>query len=278
MSDLILKLLLRLFPAKSARLASRILESQRMVDRLPPERALALAAALQRHESNREYDATLPWRMECYAQEGEDLLLARLFGAKTDGFYVDVGAHHAARFSNTFLLYRKGWRGINIDATPGSMKVFERMRPRDINIECLVAADDSPRPFYLLNESALNTVSTELAVEREKSNALYRVAEKIVLAPRRLSAILDQHLPKGQAIDLLTVDVEGSDLDVLRSNDWQAYRPAVILVELLDTTLDNLYQNEMVAYLGEKSYRPIAKLYNTVVFGEASIADGPNPT
>lgn len=77
---------------------------------------------------------------KCYSQEGEDLLLSRILGDKKDGFYVDVGAHHPFRFSNTYLLYKQGWRGINIDAMPGSMKLFNRFRPRDINIECGVAS------------------------------------------------------------------------------------------------------------------------------------------
>ena len=71
-----------------------------------------------------------------YSQEGEDLLLRRIFEHQKNGFYVDVGAHHPFRFSNTYLLYKCGWRGINIDAMPGSMRLFRRFRARDINIEC----------------------------------------------------------------------------------------------------------------------------------------------
>ena len=71
-----------------------------------------------------------------YSQEGEDLLLRRIFEHQKIGFYVDVGAHHPFRFSNTYLLYKRGWRGINIDAMPGSMRLFRKFRPRDTNIEC----------------------------------------------------------------------------------------------------------------------------------------------
>src|SRR5581483_2050578 len=88
---------------------------------------------------------------ECYSQEGEDLIASRLFDGKANGFFVDVGAHHPIRHSNTYLLYRRGWRGINIDATPGSMAAFRRLRPEDINIECLVANDPSSRRFYTFN-------------------------------------------------------------------------------------------------------------------------------
>ena len=67
------------------------------------------------------------------------MLLDRFLCQRPSGFYVDVGAHHPIRFSNTFRLYRKGWRGLNIDANPGSMKRFHHTRPRDINIEAAVS-------------------------------------------------------------------------------------------------------------------------------------------
>ncbi len=71
-----------------------------------------------------------------YSIEGEDRIVRSLFWEKRDtGFYVDVGAHHPFRFSNTYLFYTQGWRGINIDATPGSMRAFKKHRPRDINLE-----------------------------------------------------------------------------------------------------------------------------------------------
>ncbi len=77
-----------------------------------------------------------------YSQEGEDMVLRRLFEQKTVGYYVDVGAHHPKRFSNTYYFYKRGWRGINIDAMPGSMKLFNKMRPRDINVEIPVSSGE----------------------------------------------------------------------------------------------------------------------------------------
>lgn len=207
-----------------------------------------------------------PDQQECYSQEGEDLIVARLFDGKSDGFYVDVGAHHPIRHSNTYLLYRRGWRGINIDATPGSMAEFRRLRPRDINVECLVAGDPSPQRFYMFNEPALNTASRALADERPAENARYQVTGEFELRPRSLASLLDELLPEGQAIDLMSVDVEGLDLDVLRSNDWERYRPTLLLVEALNTGLLDLDRHEIVRFLRERNYRPIAKLYNTVVF------------
>ena len=106
---------------------------------------------------------------ESYSQEGEDLVLAQIFEGKPPGFYVDVGAHHPIRYSNTYLFYRRGWRGINIEAMPGSMEEFRRVRPHDTNIEALVSLDRGSVPFFVFNESALNTTSVKLAKQWPKS-------------------------------------------------------------------------------------------------------------
>jgi FkbM family methyltransferase len=208
-----------------------------------------------------------PDQQESYAQEGEDLVAARLLGDKPGGgFYVDVGAHHPVRHSNTYLFYRRGWRGMNIDAAPGSMAEFQRLRPRDINIESLVASDPSPRRFYVFNEPALNTASRELADQRPAEDAQFRIEKEVELRPRTLASLLDEFLPPGTAIDLMSVDVEGLDFDVLRSNNWERYRPTLLLVEILLTDLAAIEAHEIARFLRDRHYRPIAKLYNTVVF------------
>ena len=86
-----------------------------------------------------------------YSQEGEDMILQRLFEKQKTGFYVDVGAHHPRRFSNTYFFYKKGWCGINIDAMPNSMKRFNRSRPRDINIEKAISENEKILKYYGFN-------------------------------------------------------------------------------------------------------------------------------
>src|SRR5690348_6806843 len=81
------------------------------------------------------------YRMESYSQQGEDLILRILFSHVDRGFFVDVGAFEPRQFSNTYFFYRRGWRGINIDATPGTVSAFNKLRPRDINVEAAVARE-----------------------------------------------------------------------------------------------------------------------------------------
>jgi hypothetical protein len=98
-----------------------------------------------------------------YSQEGEDMILRRIFAGKAAGFYVDVGAHHPFRFSNTCLLSELGWRGINIDADPTLIAAFNRHRPRDTNLSMGVSDAPGTLMFHIFNEPALNTFDPAVA-------------------------------------------------------------------------------------------------------------------
>lgn len=167
-----------------------------------------------------------------YSQEGEDLILQRIFEGKKQGFYIDVGAHHPFRFSNTYLFYKRGWSGINLDAMPNSMKIFKKYRPGDTNLEIPVGKDEEKLKYYIFNEPALNTFD-ESRIEGILQKPEYSLLDKIEIQIRSLKSILDEYLPKGQCIDFMSVDVEGLDFEVLKSNDWEKYRPKILLVEAL---------------------------------------------
>jgi FkbM family methyltransferase len=203
-----------------------------------------------------------------YSQEGEDILLARILSPDKEGFFVDIGAHHPLRFSNTYALYRKGWRGINVDAAPGSMNAFSRLRPEDINIECAVSSSDNPMTFYIFQEGALNTFESSLAQEYVSTGwALERTVE---IMPRTLSSILHEHVPIGKHIDLLNIDVEGEEIGVLRSNDWHSYRPDLIILEVLATPFVSLDSHPTVAFLSGKGYEPVCRLINSMILRHRS--------
>ena len=214
------------------------------------------------------------WQVPSWSQEGEDRILERLFGGRMSGFYVDVGAHHPHRYSNTFLFYRKGWRGINIDALPGSMALFNRFRSRDINLEIGVGSRESTLDYYMFNEPALNSFSRELSLERTAAKPEYRILEvrKVPVAP--LKDILAKHCPSGQKIDFLSIDVEGFDLDVLKSNDWTKYRPEYVLVEALVSSFDDLIGSEVFNYLSDDGYTFCAMTANTAFFRDSKTVAG----
>lgn len=199
-----------------------------------------------------------------YAQEAEDLILADLMGKEGPGFYVDVGAYHPVRFSNTWRFYRAGWRGLNVDALPGSMAKFRRWRPRDLNVEAAISSDARTLEFHVFPEAALNTFSRELADARARElGCPYR---RISLATRTLRDVLAEHLPPGQVIDFLTLDVESHELDVLRSNDWTRFRPRWLLVESLGRDAADAGHDPVHRLLVEQGYRRVTRTSRTVIY------------
>lgn len=209
-----------------------------------------------------------------FSQEGEDRILERIFAHKNDGFYVDIGAHHPQRFSNTYKFYLKGWRGINIDAMPGSMDLFQFIRPRDINLEVAIAKESGYFLYYVYNEPALNTFSKETYEQRLQAigfSQRYHLLEKIEVKAFPLSDVLDNYLPKDQNIDLMSVDVEGLDYDVLTSNNWDKYRPEVVIAEELNlSSIASALNSPIANFLLTKGYKLFAKTVNSLIFKMAS--------
>lgn len=201
-----------------------------------------------------------------FSQEGEDRLLERLLPNTEVGFYVDIGAHHPQRFSNTYKFYLAGWRGINIDPMPNIMKKFDEIRPRDINLELGIASKEGTLTYYIFDEPALNTFDEDCALSRK----LPIIAKKRVRV-RTLADVFNEYIAPNQVIDFLSVDVEGLDLNVLQSNDWESYRPTYILAESLETdSVKCLIDTEINLYMSSIGYRLVAKLFNTVVFKDCS--------
>ena len=209
---------------------------------------------------------------------------------KRNGIYVDVGAYHPKLFSNTYLFYKKGWRGICVDPNPEVGKMFRLARPRDVFLNVgvgdvggswmpdqvrhddykvksgsglpqlvpskgvsmeveirndvkIVTAGRLPREYarnnmtyFMFDEATANTFSQEQAKKnQEVGRKLINTKTVEILS---LKKILDKYLAKGEKIDLLSVDVEGMDLEVLQSNDWKKYRPKVVICEDLGFDLD----------------------------------------
>jgi hypothetical protein len=201
-----------------------------------------------------------------YSQEGEDRVLARIFGATHRGFFVDIGAHHPKRFSNTYLFYRRGWSGINVDAMPGSMRAFRRVRPRDVNLEIPILKERATLKYWQFNDPALNGFSPELSARRDGREG-YKVIGATELEGLPLRLVLERHMPpRQQVIDFMSVDVEGLDLDVLQSNDWTRFRPKVVLVELLHSSLSRLADDPVHRCMAAAGYELFAKTAQTAFY------------
>jgi FkbM family methyltransferase len=196
------------------------------------------------------------WQKKSYSQFGEDIILPSLIGRRKigKGFYVDIGAFAPKQFSNTYLLYQQGWRGINIDATPGAMKVFKAARKRDINLEVAVSSKEQDLVFYSWGAPTVtNTLSKTHAEHYTK--IIGRPPVEVTVHAEPLAAILDRYRQHFTAIDVMNIDVENHTMEVLQSNDWGKYSPAILIIEIEGASVDDILASQEHAFLTSKGYR-----------------------
>jgi len=193
---------------------------------------------------------TEPHLFRSFSQFGEDRLLSQFLGV-TKGLYVEVGCNDPVRYSNTWTLYEKGWHGLVIDANPMCISNFRRFRPNDIAV-CSVVSDSSNEvDFYFCNESLISGVGAKSDGPWQRNTQNSKI-EKHRAA--RLDRLISKHLGHGQAIDLLCVDVEGHEIEVLRSLDLAVISPRVILVEMHNFDLKGQKNSPVYLHLTQNGY------------------------
>lgn len=202
-----------------------------------------------------------------WSQDGEDICLRSEL--PESGFYVDVGAHHPDRFSVTRDLYRQGWRGINIDDKAGFWSDFSRERPRDINVKALIGAP-AVRQLTRFEESALTTLNEDRASALVAAGWRSTAVETVHV--RSLAEVLSQHV-EPRPIDFLSVDVEGLDLEVLESHDWERWPVRACLVEVGQPAFA-VPEDEISKFLRQHGLLPTrvwarSVLYQTTAFSGA---------
>ena len=203
-----------------------------------------------------------------YSQDGEDILLLSFLEDKKGGFYIDIGAHHPVRFSNTYLFYEKGWSGINIDATPNSMIEFNKIRQRDINIETGIGDSSDELDYYSFCEPALNSFDKTISEERIKKG--WKLKEIIKIKLFTINDILNKYIPPQQHIDFITIDIEGLDIVVLRSLNFEKYAPDFFVVEDLGfdgkDIKDVCEKSPIYNFLIQKGYICVARTMRSLIF------------
>ena len=169
-----------------------------------------------------------------YSFGGVDLLVNYIFKNKRKGIYLDVGSQHPISNNNTYLLYKRGWHGINIDLDSKNIDLFNIARKGDININVAISSSESIKKLYFYHPgSPINTISKNNA-DRQKA----KIKEIREIKTNTLNNILEQN--DYNKIDYLNIDVEGHELDVLKGLDLTKYEPDVISVEFLDLKMKKL--------------------------------------
>tara|TARA_B100001540_G_C15774951_1_gene628218 strand:+ start:42 stop:731 length:690 start_codon:yes stop_codon:yes gene_type:complete len=172
-----------------------------------------------------------------YSLSNVDLVIERIFKKKKKGIFIDVGCNHPIKYNNTYLLYKKGWSGINIDLDQESIKQFDELRTRDLNIQTLVTSYDNEEKdlFFYHNRSAINTISKELV---ESRNNNFQEIKKI--KGKSLNSIIENSKFKVSKIDLLTIDIENYEYEALKNFNFNKFDIDIIVTEITDINIKDL--------------------------------------
>ena len=201
--------------------------------------------------THRNYPTSIDaWRYAdlSFSQFGEDLLIARALESlkKTEtAYYVDIGAFDPFLFSNTCRLRQLGWRGINVDAQSKHIAKFNKHCPDNINIHAAVYSEAGTEKFLCYNCGATGRLA-KADLSTSQSVLGESVLEVQDVAVETLTHILSKHAPLDRPFGLLSIDCEGADFEVLKSNDWEKFKPWIVAIEdssLNEGVVDSFLKN-----------------------------------
>jgi FkbM family methyltransferase len=187
-----------------------------------------------------------------YSINREDVLLNRLFGKRDSGFFVDVGAAHPVLDSDTKALSDRGWTGICIEPNVNFYRELVAQRPRDRHLNVAVSDQPGILTFHEVVGTGLSTCDPDEA--RRVADRGFEILTHQV-ETRTLREILEEASPL--EIDLLKVDVEGFEFKVLLSNDWEHFRPRLIMTEATYPETPMRRPDQITPFLEEKGYRHV---------------------
>ena len=169
-----------------------------------------------------------------YSQSGEDLVMAFICDAMSLSSitYLDIGAYHPSLLSNTYLFYKKGASGVVLEPNPALCDAFRIRRPRDIclNVGVGRATGDSAR-FFVMSTPTLSTFS-EVEAQRYEAMGTHRIEKVLIVQLVPVDQILQRYFPDCPPT-IVSIDVEGLDLEILQTMDFKKARPSILCVETL---------------------------------------------
>ena len=185
-----------------------------------------------------------------YSMDGEDVVISNYFKDKEKGFYIDIGCYHPIHRNNTFLLFKKGWQGMNVDIHDFSIELFNYARPKDLNYNFAVSnKNEKIKMFFQKELSQLSTIDQNQAKKAFQGT----IKEKEIQA-YTLNEILNFSKLNNKKIDLLDIDVEAADLKVLQGLSFEKFKPELICIEIHEK---NLKESETFKFLKEYNYELI---------------------
>ena len=213
-----------------------------------------------------------------YSFNAVDLIIDYIFKNKNNGFYLDVGCQHPISNNNTYLLFKRGWSGINIDLDKKNIDLFNTARPNDINLNLAISSDVAEKKLYFYHDkSPINTLD-KVVSDFQKAT----VKEIKTIQTTTLDITL-QNLKFDNKIDYMNLDVEGHEMNVFKGFDLSLYKPSIISVEFLDldmkylefknNDLQRLVNSDLYKHLLSNNYHFVNWLHGDLIFAHNDFRD-----
>ena len=196
-----------------------------------------------------------------YSQFGEDKILFEII-PKTmlKGFYVDVGCFHPKKYSNTYMLYQRGWRGVNIDMEEDKINTFKIARPGDFNyLGAISDKIENVKIFRNQKFGVSSTINNNVINEND-------IIDENHIETTTLNKVLELSPFKNKEIDLLNIDTEGNDFKVLKSLDFKIYNPKIVIIETHLKNIHEIILSEPYKYLIDKNYNLVSWNIYSLIF------------
>ena len=200
-----------------------------------------------------------------YSQWGEDIFIDDFFKKKSNGVYLDIGCYHPFMYSNTCLLYKKGWKGINIDINQTSIDLFNIARPKDINICTTIDKDKKEHKVYLDDPfSPVNTL--EKQVYKSFKKTFFKNEKFLTVKSKTMKEIFNLNNMQ-EKVDFINIDAEGSDYKILKQIDLSKYETKLISIEThnVDGSKSKDF-NSITNFLIKKDYKIFKRVGPTTLF------------
>ena len=213
----------------------------------------------------------IKYQKTSYSFNGVDLIIDYIFKNKKNGFYLDIGAQHPVSNNNTFILFQKGWEGINIDLDKKNIDLFNIAIPNDLNLNLAISdSEEEVDLFFYHDSSPINTLNKNVSdFQKAKVKEIKKIETKI------LNNVL-YDLDFQNQIDYMNIDVEGNEDKVLNGFDIKKYKPYVISIEYLDLNMkklefknndiNNILNSNLYKYFIQNNYHFVNWLHGDLIF------------
>lgn len=204
-----------------------------------------------------------------YSQNCEDLVIDKLLKDIEIGFYIDIGAYDPYRFSNTYKFYKKGWNGINIEPDINNYLKFVKKRPKDINLNIGIGLKEGKFLFYKFFPDTLSTFSKKSANKYKKEG--FKLVNKIKISVKKLSYVFSKYCANRE-ISFISIDAEGNEIEILKANNWNKYRPKILCVESYASSGNkySIERSKLERFMERKNYKLVYSNSVNVIFKDLS--------